>query len=196
MKKGFRKWLGLVMGLGAVLAVIFGANSIGYAATTQDVQINATPAYVSISNSPATWDLNAITGSGYVAVDTVYYANPLGDTSSPSSTVAANECQFDLTDSGNVNMTLTVTCGNFTDGDATMTNSDAGSNGATAYGGYAWYAGLAYASKVIMKVSGSTALKSDHDGNLDWGAEIETRTDAWTGTGKSTATMTISATAS
>ena len=196
MKRSLKRWSGLVLGAMALFAIVLAPSANTYAATTQDVQINATPAYVSISNDIGTWDLNGITGGGYILINTIYYANPLGDTASPSATVNSTEGRFTLTDGGNVNITLAVVCGNFTGGDATMTNGDDGSNGATTYGGYSWYEGMTYASKVIMKVSGSDNLKADHSGTLGWGAEIETQTDAWGGSGQSVATMTISATAS
>lgn len=167
-----------------------------YAATTQDVTVTATPEYVSISNSPSTWTLNGITGSGVIQVDTIYYSNPLGDTTAPSATVVDGECRFTITNSSTVAIDLTVTCGAFAGGDANMTNSDTGANGATTYGSYCWYSGMTYASKVIVKSSGSGVMYNELAALTDikWGAEIETRTDAWTGGSSSTATMTISAT--
>lgn len=178
------------------LAVLFSATPI-LAATSQNVTITATPSYIDIANSPGTWTLNGITGGGKIDVDTVYYANPLGDTTTPSATVQAGECQFDLTNTSSIATDITVNCGDFSGGDANMTNSNDGSNGASTYGGYSWYAGLSYASKVVMKTSASSVL---YDGlaastNIDWGAEIETQTGAWAGSSSSTATMTISAVA-
>ena len=166
------------------------------AATDANVTVNATPAYVSIGNSPSTWVLNGLTGSGAIEPDTIYYANPNDDETAPSSTVQAGECNFDLTNSSTVNIDLYVNCSDFTGGDANMTNSGDGSNGAATYGGHSWYSGLLYSNKVVMKSSASTALKTGHSGTLDWGAEIETRTNEWTGADTSQATMTISAQAS
>jgi hypothetical protein len=162
-----------------------------------DITITATPSYVSFSSSPTTWTLNGITGSGKIAVNTKYYANPLGDTTAPSITVVDGECQFTWTNDSSINIVITVNCGAFTGGDATMTNSNTGSNGATTYGAYSWYSGQTYANKVITKSSGSAALYTTVTPGEDkkWGAEILTRTDAWTGGGASTATMTISAAA-
>lgn len=160
-----------------------------------DVTITATPSYVSFSSAPTTWTLNDITGSGVIAVDTIYYANPLGDTTSPSVTVVDGECQFTWTNDSSVNIDITVNCGSFTGGDAEMTNSGTGSNGATTYGSYSWYSGMTYASKVIVKSSGSDAFYTTSSPGEDklWGAEIETRTNAWTGGSSSSGTMTISA---
>ena len=105
------------------------------AATTQDVTITATPTFISISNAPSTWTINGITGDSKMDLDTVYYANPLGDTTVPSTTVVDGECRFTLTNTSNVATDITVNCGHFTGGDA-MQNSDDGSNGANAYGGH------------------------------------------------------------
>lgn len=168
------------------------------AATSQDVTITATPLYLAITNSPSTWTLNGITGAGTIEPDTVYYSNPLGDTTTPSATVADGECRFTVTcTAGATTCDLTVNCGDFSGGDANMTNSDDGSNGASSYGAYSWYSGMTYSSKVVMKTTGSSELYSAGlaaSGTLKWGAEIETQTGSWGGGSSSTATMTITAT--
>jgi len=164
-------------------------------ASATDITITATPGYVSFSSAPTTWTLNDITGDGFINVDTVYYANPLGDTTPPSATVLDAECQFTWTNDSTVDIEVYVDCGSFTGGDADMTNGGTGSNGATTYGAYSWYSGMTYASKVIVKSSGSNVLYTTVTPGEDkkWGAEIETREDAWTGGDASTATMTITA---
>ena len=188
-----KEWLiALVLALAMVAAFTVPA----LAATSQNVTVTATPAYIGISNDPSTWTLNGITGSGKISPDTVYYSNPLGDTTCPSATVVDGECRFTITNSSTVATDLTVNCGDFSGGDANMTNSNDGSNGASSYGAYSWHSGMTYANKVIMKSSGSAVLK---DGlaattNIKWGAEIETQTGAWSGGSASTATMTITAT--
>lgn len=176
---------------------VFGITSPTLAATYQDVTVTATPAYIAISNAGGNWTLNDITGDGTIEPDTVYYANPLGDTTVPSTTVVDGECLWTLTDTSTVVVDITTTISNFTGGDATMTNSDDGSNGATTFGSYTWYSGLSYASKVVCKTSGSADLFNGSvpgDADIKWGCEVETRTDAWTGGSSSTATLTITAT--
>lgn len=182
----------------ATLALLIGTLIGGAvpvsAATSQNVTITSLPQYLDISNSPGTWTLNDLTGDGTVLIDTIYYANPLGDTTPPSATVTAGECQFDLTNNSTVDTDITVNVGNFTGGSDPMTNSDDGTNGVGVFGAHSWYAGLTYASKVIAKTAASTLLKDEHTAltNLDWGAEVETQTDAWAGGTSSTSTMTIS----
>lgn len=185
-----RVFVALLLALALVLSVSVPA----FAATSEDVTVTATPKYIAITNDPDTWTLNGITGGGKIDINTTYYSNPLGDTTAPSATVVDGECRFTMTNSSTVATDMYVNSGNFTGGSANMTNSDTGSNGATAYGGYSWHSGILYASKVIMKTTGSAVLKDGLAATTDmkWGAEILTQTDAWTGGTSSTATMTVS----
>ena len=161
-----------------------------------DVTVNATPSYISFTSAPTSWVLNGITGSGLVNVDTIYYSNPLGDTTAPSATVVDGECQFTWTNDSTVSVNITVNCGNFVGGSCAMDNSNTGANGAATFGAYSWYSGLTYANKVIVKSSGSDVLYTAAAGvDKKWGAEIETRTNAWAGSTVSSATMTITAAA-
>lgn len=163
--------------------------------TSQDVTVSATWSYATIANSPSTWTLNGITGSSLITVDTVYYANPLGDTTPPSATVLDAECRFTLDPTGSsVALDVYANCGNFTGGTTNMTNSGTGSNGATSYGAYSWYSGMTYSSKVVMAESGSSILKNEqaYGASLKWGAEIETQTNAPSGDDGGNATMVIS----
>jgi len=182
--------------IAAILAVLLVAL-LSTTASATDVAVTASPSYISFSSAPITWDLNDITGDGLVNVDTIYYANPLGDTTAPAGAAVADaECQFTWTNDSTVSINITVNCGNFTGGSCDMGNSNSGSNGAATYGAYCWYSGLTYANKVIVQSSGSDVLYTAAAGvDKKWGAEIETRTNAWAGATPSTATMTITAAA-
>lgn len=199
------RWLVLPLVTLIVLVSVLAAPLVVLAETSQDVTVTAAPSYITVTNSPNTWTINGIDGSGNILPDTVYYANPAGsdDTTPPSATVLDTECYFTADTTGSsVNTDLTVTCGDFTGGGADMTNSDSdGSNGATTYGMFCWYEGMTYSSKVVVKSTGSADMKSNHAaGELDWGVEIETRTDAWSsGTSSTTGAgerLTITVTAS
>lgn len=179
----------------ALVMLMVLAPVTAFAETSQEVVVTAQWSYATISNSPGTWLLNGITGTGLIAVDTVYYSSPLGDTTPPSATVVDGECRFTLDpDGSSVALDVYVNCGNFTGGDTNMANSNTGSNGASTYGAYSWYSGLTYANKVVMKESGSDILKNEHSysASLLWGAEIESQTGAPAGEDGGTATMTIS----
>lgn len=169
-----------------------GGNDWGAVVATYKVS-TGTP---DISNTPSTWTLNGITGNSTINPDTVYYSNPNGDTTPPNSTVANGDCRFTVTNDGSAAVDLVVDCSNFSGGSANMANSGTGSNGATSYGGYAWYSGMTYSSKVVMKTTGSDTLYSNlaASATLKWGAEIETQTDSFGGGSSSSATLTITAT--
>jgi len=184
--------------IAALLGVtVLSGGGMVFAATSQNVTINATPAYISISNAPSTWILNGITGGGFVDVDTVYYSNPLGDTSAPSATVNDSVCRFTLTNDSTIAIDITFLVDDFLDGDCDMTNSDDGSNAATTFGAYSWFSGDAYANKTVIKqVASAVGIDALGTGVSPlWGAEIETRTDPWTGGTASHSNMTVTATA-
>jgi hypothetical protein len=197
-KKGMMYKILCIVLLG-VMSLTLALPSVALAADSANVTVTAQALFLSITNTPNTWTVNGIAGAGTVLVDTIYYANPLGDTTAPSATVLDAECLFNV--SNHVSGTpcdLTVTWGSFTGGDTTMTNSDnAGENGATTYGAFGYYSGLAMANKVVIKSTGSSELYDTGlaaGASLKWGVQIETRTNDWTGAGASTATITITAT--
>lgn len=195
-----RKILGLVTLVVLVSTLVM--PSLAFAADHAHVTVTAKALFLSITNTPNTWTINGIVGSGSIAVDTIYWSNPQGETTTPTSgSVAANECQFNVSNhASGTACDLTLTMGAFTGGDTTMTNSDsAGENGATTYGAFGYYEGLAMASKVVIKSTGSAKLYSSGlaaGASLNWGVQIETRTNAWTGGGASTADLVITATES
>ena len=179
-----------------ILLALLSPVGVVFAASSLNVTITAIPTFVAITNDPSTWSINGITGNGFIVSNTVYYANPLGDTTAPAATVADGSCRFTVTNaSSNVPLDLTVTFGNFSNGDAS-TNSNTGSNGATTFGAYSWYSGMTYSNKVVAKTTGSSLLYDEWTGStLKWGAEIKTQSNAWTSGTTMTATMTITATA-
>jgi hypothetical protein len=189
----------------AVLALVVGMAIPAFAATTADVVITANPAYIVITNAGGNWTLNDLVGDGvtpkgYIAPDTNYYSNPLGDEDAPSDPVVDGQCKWTIDPTGSsLHLDLKVNCGAFTGGGAAMANTNgAGENGATTYGGFTYCTGMTYSTgKVVLKSTGSAALYSDlgEATTIKWGAAIETRTNAWTASGASTATMTITATA-
>lgn len=190
MKK-YRRLILVAVALALVIAAI--PTGMALAATTQNVTITAQPTWLTISNSPSTWTLNEETGDSFIDVDTIYYANPLGDTTQPTATVIDGECRFTVDTTGSsVAVDLSVNSGNFTN--SLMDNSGTGANSATDYGGYSYYSGGSNAG-VVMAESGSGVLidAMAKDTTKKWGAWIETRTDAWDSGTSCTATMTMSA---
>jgi len=192
-----RKFVFVLGGFALAVVMILGATLPVFAADFANITITANPLFLSITNTPNTWTMNGLVNGKAVRIDTVYYSNPLGDTTAPA-TVNDSSCRFTVTCSTNATTCdLTVNVGNFSGGGLVMTNSNDGSNGATTFGAYSWYSGMTYSNKVIAKDTGSTAMYTTGlaaDATLKWGMEIETRTDAVTAGGVSTSIATITAT--
>lgn len=183
---------GILLALTLVLATALPA----LAATSQDVTVTATPSFISISNSPGTWTIGGITGSGKILPNTVYYSNPLGDTTSPSTTVVDGECRFTLTNTSTVAIDLTVNFPNHTGGDAS-TNSNLGTNDTTKFGAYSYFSGVLFANKVIAKASSSDVTYSNLAAttNIKWGLMYKSQSNDWTSGSAMSSTVTISAAA-
>jgi hypothetical protein len=172
------------------------------AATTAVVTVTGTPAYISITIAPTTYTINSDTGGNSgMNPSTTYYSNPLGSTTSPSATVVDGECDFTIT---NTSTTIaTDLTGNMSDGSGgsnPMANVNGAAAGAASYSAYAYFSGETFASKVLLKSSGSTLKNFSATGglaaatNLKVGFQFSTQTGAWTGGVGSTYTLTITST--
>jgi len=170
------------------------------AATTAVVTVTGTPAYVAITISPTTYTINSDnSGSSVMAINTTYYSNPLGGTTSPSATVVDGECDFTITNTASIATDLT---GNMLDGSGgsnPMTNVNGAAAGAASYSAYAYYSGETFASKVLLKNAASTLgnFKSNLGAttNIKVGFQFSTQTGAWTGGTGSSYVLTITSTA-
>jgi len=167
------------------------------AATTQNVTVTATPAFISISNSPTDWDVNDVAGAGGKTIEpsTTYYSNPLGDTTVPTATVADGECRFTVTNTSTVATNIVVNFPNHSGGDASTNGS--GTAGANAFAAFGYVSGVAFSSKVTLLATGSGNLISSLGAttNFKWGMQYDSQTGAWaSGTAmSSTVVMTASA---
>ena len=71
-----------------VVGTVVGIAAPAMAATTAVVTVTGTPAYIAITISPTTYTINSYTGGNSgMNINTTYYSNPLGGTTSPSATV-------------------------------------------------------------------------------------------------------------
>lgn len=193
MKKWKVKLLPIVL---ALLLAMVPAGSV-YAAVDQDVSVTATPEYIAIANAPGTWTVNGIVGSGVIAVDTMYWSNPLGETTTPTVGGATDgECQFTITNTSTVAIDLTVVFPHHAGGDAS-TNSDTGANAAASFGAKSYFSGQASGAWVIAKNAASDvgydALTALTD--IKWGLQYESQSNAWTSGTNMTSTVNIAATA-
>ena len=134
-------------------------------------------------------------------INTTYYSNPLGGTTSPSATVVDGECDFTITNTSSITTDLTGNMSDGSGGSNPMTNVNGATAGAASYSAYAYFSGETFASKVLLKSSGSALKNFSATGglaattNLKVGFQFSTQTGAWTGGTGSTYTLTITATA-
>ncbi len=181
-----------------IMLMVLLLPTTAYALTSQNVTVTATPSYIAISNSPATWAINDVAGAGgkTILVNTQYYSNPLGDTTIPSDPVVDGECRFTVTNTSSIITDLTVAFPNHTGGDAS-TNSDLGTNGATTFGAYGYCTGMTYSSgKVVVTVAGAKIKDSlGATTNIKWGLAYKSQSNAWTSGTAMSSTVVITATA-
>jgi ABC-type phosphate transport system substrate-binding protein len=131
-------------------------------------------------------------------INTTYYSNPLGGTTSPSATVVDGECDFTISNTSSVAADYTGNMSDGSGGSNAMTNVNGATPGAASYAAYAYYSGETFSSKVLLKSSGSTLgnFKSNVTAaaSLKVGFQFATQTGAWSGGTGSTYTLTITAT--
>jgi len=166
------------------------------AATTAEVTVTAVPSYICIANAPIDWTINGITGSGVIEPSTTYYSNPLGDTTSPTTTGAVDgECRFTITNTSTVATKYTVIFADPVAGDST--NGNTGTAGPTTFGAKTYFTGQASAAWVVAKNAGSDIAYPSLAASTDikWGLIYASQTDAWASGTSMVSTVTITATA-
>ena len=202
MKRFFTKHPKLMVAIVSMLTVVGLVGVMAsptLAATTAVVTVTCTPAYISITIAPTTYTINSDTGGNSgMNISTTYYSNPLGGTTSPSATVVDGECDFTITNTCSVAADYTGNMSDGSGGSNAMTNVNGATPGAASYAAYAYYSGETFASKVLLKSSGSTLgnFKSNVTAaaSLKVGFQFATQTGAWSGGTGSTYTLTITAT--
>lgn len=146
----------------AVALVVVPAAGV-FAATTDTVTVNATPVFISIAVTQASWTIND-GGDDLIRKDTEYYATVANTTTPPSATVVNADCFFDLNNSSTVATDITLTCTDFSGGD-NWTNAESKTNGANAFAMLSYFVGDSWTnfatSGVVVKKSGSSVGKSD-----------------------------------
>lgn len=166
-----------------------------FAATAADVDVTATPAFVSITNLPTTWTINGVaSGDSLIRPTTTYYSNPLGDETAPASTVDDADCEFTVTNDGSVNVNIAIDFPDFTAGDA-MTNGGTGDGGVGTFGTKGYVSGELLSAAVVLLATGTPTVISDlAPGSKKWGIMLATQTDDFTSATSMTATVTLTAT--
>ena len=191
MRKGRR----LIVSLALALALVLSFSVPAFAATSDTVDVTATPSFIGIDITPITWSVGG--ADAKILTSTTYWSNPLGATTAPTGTGALDtECEFTVTNTSTVVTSLTCTFPNMTSGDAS-TNSDTDTPGANAFGARTYFSGQATADWALANatapVVGKTALAANT--NIKFGFKYQTQTGAWTSGVAMTSTVSIAATA-
>jgi hypothetical protein len=180
----------------ALALVVVPVGSV-FAATSDTVTVNATPAFISIAVTQASWTING-GGDSMIRKDTEYYATVTNTTAAPSNPVVNNDCYFDLVNSSTVATDITLTCTDFSGGDA-WTNAESKTNGANAFAMLSYFSGDSWVdfatSGVIVKTSGSDIGKSDLAAttSIKFGIGFDSPTGDPTSSTAQSGTITVSA---
>ena len=202
MKRFFRQHRKLAIVITSILTIV-GLTGLLVspvsAATTAVVTVTGVPAFISITILPITYTINSDTGgNSAMLINTTYYSNPLGGTTSPSATVVDGECDFTISNTSSVAADYTGNMSDGSGGSNPMTNVNGATPGAASYAAYAYYSGETFASKVLLKSSGSTLANFKSNvtaaASLKVGFQFATETGAWSGGVGSTYILTITAT--
>ena len=185
----------LILSLALALMLVLSFSVPALAATSDTVDVTATPSFISIDITPTTWSVG---GAGVkIAPSTTYWSNPLGGTTAPTGTGALNtECEFTINNTSTVITSLTTTFPHMTGGDASQ-NSDTDTPGANAFGARTYFSGQATAAWALAKnttpVVSYAALGALT--NIKFGFKYQSQTGAWTLGTAMTCQVSIAATA-
>lgn len=104
--------------LPVIIAVVLciGMAVPALAATTQDVTVTATPTYIALTNSQATWAV------GTVAVSSTYWWT--SDTEAPAEPFVDGDMKSTITNTGSVAEDIDIKVANFTGGDGWTISTD------------------------------------------------------------------------
>ena len=205
MKKGILLNLRLTLALlllvgGLFTTVVVTQAGRVEAATSANITVAGTPAYVAMNLTPITWTVNGITGDSAMRSSATYYANPLGDQANPGVTINDTSCQFTLGNPGSVNMTTTIDWHHFSGVGISMSNGETGAAGATTFGGKTYFSGPTYAvgtllaNAVVAKTTGSDVAYDDLGPSytVKFGIIIAVQTDAWSSATSMTSQIKVS----
>lgn len=168
------------------------------AATSQNVTVTATPSFISITNTPNTWNIGNVGSAtdALIATSTTYYSNPGGATTPPSGTVLDGECRFAVTNTSTVATNIVVNFPDHTGGSASTNGS--GTAGANAFAAFGYVSGELFSAKVTLLATGSGNLISSLAAGtgFKWGMQYDSQTGDWTSGDQMSSTVVMTATAS
>jgi hypothetical protein len=188
----------LIVSLALALVLVASFAVPAFAATTADVTVTATPAYVSLSlGAVTTWPINGVFGGdSKIRPSTTYYANPTGDTTEPTATVVDGDCRFTFTNDGNVAIDIKRNFADFAGIVMTNINTGYANNGATAFGASGYASDAAWpGGAVIFKNAASGVFITNLAATFTkkWGVALKTQSDPFASATSMTSTITCTA---
>lgn len=156
--------------LSVALAVVL-VLSIGLpvlAATSQDVSVTATPTYIALTNSEASWAIGA------VDVSSTYWWTTDGNAPAPEP-FEADDMKSTIQNTGNVAEDIDIKCANFTGGAGwTLSADDTPAEGEISL--RAGITGTTNETSMIQVVNGDNELKGNlaSTATIKWCMELET----------------------
>jgi hypothetical protein len=188
----------LIISVVLALALLLIPASAVLAATFDTVTVTAVPSYIAITNAPNTWVINDVVAAGgkTILINTTYYSNPLGDTTSPTVGGATDaECRFTITNTSTVATKYTVIFADPAAGDST--NGNTGAAGAATFGAKTYFSGQATAAWVVAKNADSATAYPSLAATtpIKWGLIYASQTGAWASGISMVSTITITAAA-
>ena len=183
-----------ILSIVLALVLLFAFAVPIFADTSDTVVVTATPAFISISVTPATYDIG---GSGATLLpNTTYYANPGNETTAPSATVQASECAFTIDNTSTVDIDITVNFPHFTGGDA-MQNSGGGYtvNGVSDFGVSGYVTGDTWTDDAFTFANSGSGVFIDalSAASIKFGWALLTQSDDWDSGTAMTSTVSIAA---
>jgi len=168
-----------------------------------EVEVTATPAFVSVSVSPDSWTINGIDGDGKIRLGITYYSNDTGETgdvTAPNETILDGDCYFTATNDGTVSIDIAIDFPDHTGGDASS-NSNSGytTNGANAFGASVYVSGTTWPTNAVIAADSGSAesisnLPPLESNTKKFGIAYKAQSGAWTQGEAMTSTVLLTAT--
>jgi hypothetical protein len=173
--------------LASVVAIALGTVTPALAATTADVTVTATPTYIALTNSEATWAV------GTVAASTTYWWTADSNAPDPTSPTEAADMKSTITNTGSVAEDIDIKVAAFTGGTGwTISTDDSPAEGEIAILAVVTGGDTASMTQVITTDSELTGSLAS-SGTIKWSMKMITPASFTDGVEKS-GTVTLTAT--
>jgi hypothetical protein len=173
-----------ILSIALVLAFTLIPVGSAFAATTADVTVTATPTYIALTNSEATWSIGAVAESA-----TVYWTSA---GTAPAEPLVAGDMKSTITNTGSVAEDISVHAHNFTGGVGwTLHGTTVNSNVVVLSAGATGDANIAAMRHLVDTTPQNLATDLAAAGTIKWCMEL--RTGTFTDGVAKSATVTLTA---